>query len=611
LKMNRKKRLIGLIILLIVYTTIFATNYLVSGSSTISANGVYQEAGEYCDHPYYTYGIYYLFYEGINSFHYRIGNGLGFQYETEYYNSTIGAETPIGEWLAYNDEMTPPTVSEYTGNNFPPGISEVAANVMYDQAILSADIYLTNDTSTVVQFDVLAANGDYDVTVSPSQSPLSNAGTTTVSVTLTGLTNGSYLYSLTATTATDTSYSYDYTFEVDYNEETLPVVEINPAANVSPTSAQLSGRVNSRGNLLNVYFKYWESENLNTIQSVAAEPSTVNDTVSIVVSKTVTGLQPFKDYTYRIDAGDQENYKMSPTMSFATTAISPTVITNDPVEMILSTTELGAEYYGIVNPNNLETSVRFEYGNMNDYYEQNVYYYQNLNGFENYEVNLQVGALEALVYYKCRIVASNTAGTSYGSWKYFQAYPLPPTIITGQAENIAENSATLTGSINPNYEEEEEWKNHSGRWNYDGLSYVSFEYGITTDYGNTIQDSGNPYMGTYSQSCSASISGLEQGTLYHYRIVAENDGGTYYGEDQTFITTGLNRPINVSIEITVENNVIISWDPVSGAASYKVYSSENPYTGFAEVTNGTFVDDESWMSSASGSKKFYHVTAVN
>ena len=68
-------------------------------------------------------------------------------------------------------------------------------------------------------------------------------------------------------------------------------------------------------------------------------------------------------------------------------------------------------------------------------------------------------------------------------------------------------------------------------------------------------------------------------------------------------------PENVTITV-VGTNVQLSWTAVVGANSYKVFSSDDPYTGFTEDTSGTFID-ESWSAPVSSTKKFYYVKAVN
>jgi len=56
-------------------------------------------------------------------------------------------------------------------------------------------------------------------------------------------------------------------------------------------------------------------------------------------------------------------------------------------------------------------------------------------------------------------------------------------------------------------------------------------------------------------------------------------------------------------------NITLCWNSVLGATSYKVYSSSDPSTGFAEDATGTF-SDTSWTAPATSEMRFYHVTAV-
>jgi len=49
-------------------------------------------------------------------------------------------------------------------------------------------------------------------------------------------------------------------------------------------------------------------------------------------------------------------------------------------------------------------------------------------------------------------------------------------------------------------------------------------------------------------------------------------------------------PRNVTIEI-IGTDVYLSWDVATGANSYRVYSSDDPYTGFEEDTSGSFAGE--------------------
>src|SRR4051794_26520181 len=84
----------------------------------------------------------------------------------------------------------------------------------------------------------------------------------------------------------------------------------------------------------------------------------------------------------------------------------------------------------------------------------------------------------------------------------------PPHVSTGGATNVTTDSAVLTGFVDPN-----------------GLSTsYHFEWGATTDYGSSTapQDAG---VGTTSTAVVAGVSGLQQATVYHYRLAATSSSG--------------------------------------------------------------------------------------
>ena len=109
-------------------------------------------------------------------------------------------------------------------------------------------------------------------------------------------------------------------------------------------------------------------------------------------------------------------------------------------------------------------------------------------------------------------------GTTQG---LFTIYGPPPTVTTGPATSITSNSATLNGTVNPN----------------GASTTVIFEYGTTTSYGSTATATQSPLAGTGSQNVSASLTGLNPSTTYHFRVKATNSAGAIYGDDQTFTTS--------------------------------------------------------------------------
>jgi hypothetical protein len=93
--------------------------------------------------------------------------------------------------------------------------------------------------------------------------------------------------------------------------------------------------------------------------------------------------------------------------------------------------------------------------------------------------------------------------------------------LTDPATSVTTSAAVLNGHINPN-----------------GLpTTFHFEYGPTTSYGSRAPvPDGNVGSGTSLVTLSTAVSGLQNGTTYHFRVVAVTSSKTVYGEDRTFTT---------------------------------------------------------------------------
>jgi DNA-binding beta-propeller fold protein YncE len=111
-------------------------------------------------------------------------------------------------------------------------------------------------------------------------------------------------------------------------------------------------------------------------------------------------------------------------------------------------------------------------------------------------------------------------------YDFFNTLPVAPTISdTGVVPS--EVSAKLRAKVNP-----------------ESLATTyRFEYGTTDSYGSsfpvtpaTVGDGRSPVLS------QATIAGLEPGTVYHFRVVAESSAGVTYGPDTTFTTLTPSAP---------------------------------------------------------------------
>jgi hypothetical protein len=111
------------------------------------------------------------------------------------------------------------------------------------------------------------------------------------------------------------------------------------------------------------------------------------------------------------------------------------------------------------------------------------------------------------------------------------AAPAKPGVRTGPAANVAQTTATLTGSVNPNERQ---------------TTYF-FEYGPTSLYGSSTP-AGDAGAGNSRQAVAADIGALAPATRYHYRLVARNERGLVKGPDRTFRTQ--RQPLGLSLVAT-------------------------------------------------------------
>lgn len=104
-----------------------------------------------------------------------------------------------------------------------------------------------------------------------------------------------------------------------------------------------------------------------------------------------------------------------------------------------------------------------------------------------------------------------------------------PSVQTNSPSSVTTNSATLNGEAVPNEASTDVW----------------FEWGTSPSNLSNSTAVENIGSGTSSVAYAKSITGLNSGTLYHYRAVAQNSEGIDFGNIVSFTTDGSSTTVGV------------------------------------------------------------------
>jgi hypothetical protein len=202
-----------------------------------------------------------------------------------------------------------------------------------------------------------------------------------------------------------------------------------------------------------------------------------------------------------------------------------------------------------------------------------------VTGSSNTAVSAGITGLTPNTTYHFRVKAINCEGTPvYGNDQQFVTICTAPSASTNTASTIGNTTATLNGTVNPN-----------------GFSTtVSFEYGLTTSYGNSATASQSPVTGSSNTAVSVGIVGLSPGASYHYRVNTVNCGATIYSTDQQFSTIPLLPTVTTTAASSITSTSATTGGNVTadGGASVTTRGvcwsvNPNPNITNSTTTNGT------------------------
>ena len=340
--------------------------------------------------------------------------------------------------------------------------------------------------------------------------------------TLSGLHAGTtYFFRLLAENENGTNYGVVREFT------TPPAVEglaTGPVEGLQPTSATLTGALLPNGFDAHYYFQ-WGTTVVYGNQSPLPPGTDAGEGTGAVAAKTtLSGLKANTTYHYQLVGENSFGTTFGSDKTFITSG-PPRIVYKPTTGVSHETATLNAE----VNPGELETTYRFEYGETTAYGHEIPVGGQNIgSGAAFVPVSATLTGLKLGVTYHYRVVASNSASGSpvVGLDQTFTTIP-PAPVDASYATGVDATEATLHTEINP--------------LGNDTTYY--FQYGTENcqTHPQACTDSPTPPgtdIGAGSEDVAESLplSGLTPDTTYYYRVLAINILGTTEGPQHTFKT---------------------------------------------------------------------------
>ncbi len=190
-----------------------------------------------------------------------------------------------------------------------------------------------------------------------------------------------------------------------------PVVTTSLATLIASFSATLNGSLNPRGSTTTVDFQY----GLTTSYGSTTPVQTQTGNTLRPISANISGLLASHVYHFRIVAHNAGGTSFGSDRTFTTlSAIGPPVVTTNPATFIAS---FSATLNALLDPHGLTTTVHFQYGPTTSYGLTTAPHSHTGNTYLHISAN--ISGLMADHVYHFRIVASNSAGTRFGSDKTF------------------------------------------------------------------------------------------------------------------------------------------------------------------------------------------------
>lgn len=290
------------------------------------------------------------------------------------------------------------------------------------------------------------------------------------------------------------------------------ILQVDPATNISNTSATLTGTVASNAEAVeNIVIQYSKDQNSFNTSSPTSASIQTDETIDLALN--LENLEPNTTYYYRVKAAQNSSEHFSEIQSFTT---YPDYEINSNRAYSISTNNVTVSAWIASYEKDIEDIV-FIVGKHPD--ELNLTIdasKKTITGKTQEIVSTKIYDLEPNTDYYFRVMAIHDGETIYGEITSFSTKPEYKFDFTKPRTN--DNSATLSVYI-ASYAKE--------------ITDIEFIYG-TIDYEHNSQASQSTVYPYGVEYVTTTINDLDPTQSYYYRIKATYDGRTIYSEEQVF-----------------------------------------------------------------------------
>ncbi len=321
-------------------------------------------------------------------------------------------------------------------------------------------------------------------------------------------------------------------------------------------------------------------------QTPCAPEGTIQKPGTSKVTAAVAGLRAGTEYHWRLVASNGGGTDAKVGANFTTNG--PLPLPSATIEAVTQITGTTAHVDATVDPNGTE----FAFGG--EFNLGCVPACSTSGGIFNYDeievkhISVPITGLEPNTDYEVVLTAYQySTGRSVVDKEPFKTTFAPAAVQAGTATEVTKHSATLPGRINPR----------------NSPATYQFEWGLDRSYGNSapIPPASLGKVDNFFHPVSQEITGLQEGTVYHYRVSATNtdSGAVSHSEDRIFRTPPETSCANEQVRIETSSLALPECRAYEMVTPIKKSGND---AGFPEATGmGGFS-----VSSTDGGALVYH-----